>query len=159
MKKFQRSKDRRHVALMSGRAQQCQAYPDEFCKLACKTIVKEQNQEKFKGINMLSGTVKQQSINEVTKGITAIRGLEMPSPHEDLYDGYDCVDDTTGKHLDHGLAAEARKLEIDFFKNIKVYEKVPRCMARGHKVLSTPWIDINKGDAKTRNYRARLVGR
>ena len=82
----------------------------------------------------------------------------MQSPHEGLYDGYDFVDDTTGRHLDHGLAAEARKLEIDFKKK-QVYENVPRWMARGHKVISTRWIDINKGDAKTPNYPARLVGR
>ncbi len=29
----------------------------------------------------------------------------------------------------------------------------------GCKVISTKWLDINKGDAEHRNYRARLVGR
>ena len=44
--------------------------------------------------------------------------LEMPNPHDDRYVVYDFVDDTVGKHLDHGLAFAARKLEIDFFKKI-----------------------------------------
>ena len=75
---------------------------------------------------MLSDTAKEQNITHVTKEINALMALEMPTPQEELYESFDFVDDITGKPLDHKLAAEARKLEIDFFRNMKVYEKVPR---------------------------------
>ena len=90
--------------------------------------------------------------------------MEMPTPHEDLedlYEEFDFIDDVTGKPLDHELASEARRLEIEFFRNMKVYEKVARWRAQeaGGKVVTTRWIDINKGDMQNPNYRARLVGR
>ena len=42
-----------------------------------------------------------------------------------------------------------------------MYDKVPRAAATrdGCRVISTKWVDINKGDQKAPNYRARLVGR
>ena len=42
-----------------------------------------------------------------------------------------------------------------------MYEKVPRWKAREAlgKVVTTHWIDVNKGDLRNPNYRARLVGR
>ena len=40
-----------------------------------------------------------------------------------------------------------------------VYIKVPRSCAGGSKVITTRWIDTNKGDQEKPNYRARLVGR
>ena len=42
---------------------------------------------------------------------------------------------------------------------MKVYEKVPRSQAAGHKVITTRWLDVDKGDEERPNYRARLVGR
>ena len=42
---------------------------------------------------------------------------------------------------------------------MKVYDKVPRGMAArdGCNVITTRWLDINKGDQRNPNYRARLV--
>ena len=59
------------------------------------------------------------------------------------------------------MAVEARKLETQFFRNMKVHDKVPRWMAArdGCKAITTKWRDINKGDQRNPNYRARLVGR
>ena len=54
-------------------------------------------------------------------------------------------------------ATRARKLEIDFFKKHGVYKKVSR--ESWMKPITTRWIDTNKGDHQTRDYRARLVGR
>ena len=50
---------------------------------------------------------------------------------------------------------------MQLFRNMKVYDKVPRWMAArdGCKVITTKWRDINKGDQRDPNYRARLVGR
>ena len=42
-----------------------------------------------------------------------------------------------------------------------VYTKVPRSHAKNldARVWGAMWLDINKGDAKSPNYRARLVGK
>ena len=42
-----------------------------------------------------------------------------------------------------------------------VYKKVPRDVAKkmGCKVITTKWVDTNKGDTSRPNYRSRLVGR
>ena len=43
-----------------------------------------------------------------------------------LYGGCEFYDDISGVKLDHGLAVEARRKEIDFFKDSKVYTKRER---------------------------------
>jgi len=86
-------------------------------------------------------------------------------PHDEaedcLYDPYEFFDDVSGKLLNKDLATAARKLEMKFFKDMQVYEKVDRrrAAADGCRVISTKWLDVNKGDATNPNYRARLVGR
>ena len=37
-----------------------------------------------------------------------------------IYDDFDFQDDVTGGKLDHKLAVEARKLEMDFFRTLQV---------------------------------------
>ncbi len=71
------------------------------------------------------------------------------------------MDDTTGKPLEHSLAVQARKLEIEFFREMRVYEKAPRWKAdeAGCRAITTRWLDIDEGDELKPIYRARLVGR
>ena len=59
------------------------------------------------------------------------------------------------------MAVEARREEMAFFRRMGVYHKVPRSQASkdGCKVITTRWIDTNKGTNEKPNYRARLVGR
>ena len=80
---------------------------------------------------------------------------------EELYRDMEFYDDVTGQPLDYDMAVQARKTEMKFFKKMGVYTKVPRQMAKdlGCKVITTRWLDINKGDKDRPNYRARLVGR
>ena len=84
-------------------------------------------------------------------------------PHEQELsnDPFKFFDDVTGQTLDQKRAVEARKLEMQLFRNMKVYDKVPRWMAArdGCKVITTKWRDINKGDQRNPNYRGRPVGR
>ena len=85
-------------------------------------------------------------------------------PHEpagslglsDLYGNFDFYDDVSGTLLDHKLAIAARKTEIEFFKSRGVYTEVTRepCM----KVILSKWLDQNKGDNASPNYRSQLVG-
>ena len=74
---------------------------------------------------------------------------------------YEFFDDVTGQSLNQKMAREARKLVMQLFRNMKVYDKVPRRMAAqdGCKVITPMWLDINKGDQRNPNYGTRLVGR
>ena len=46
-------------------------------------------------------------------------------------------------------------------KDKQVWDKIPRAEAKsnGWKVLKARWIDINKGDDESPNYRSRLVAK
>lgn len=90
-----------------------------------------------------------------------------PHPHGEVedykhfYHGKEFYDDIYGKLLERDRAIAARKLEMDFFKRMQVHSKVDRNVAKqiGAKIITTRWIDTNKGDDKNPDYRARLVGR
>ena len=40
-----------------------------------------------------------------------------------------------------------------------VYRKVPKAQAAGKPLISTRWVDTDKGTEQCPNYRSRLVGR
>ena len=52
-------------------------------------------------------------------------------------------------------------LEMEEFFKMGVHQKVLRDVdgKMGCKVISTKWVDTNKGDASGPNYRSMLVGR
>ncbi len=164
LKEMQCSGEHEHADLTGGKARACQVYPEKFCKLVCETVMKERNQAN--GIIALLTKVdpdfEAAEATDITEEINSM--LKHPhdeDPHVTLYQEFDFVDDVSGKPLNHSLATEARRLEIEFFRKMQVYEKVPRWRAaqEGCKVITTRWIDVNKGDSQRPNYRARLVGR
>ena len=75
--------------------------------------------------------------------------------------GSSAWDDVTGADLDTKMVEEARREEIEFIRNMRVYEKVPRSWAwrAGKKVIGVRWIDVNKGDSINPKYRSRLVAK
>ena len=161
LRKMQCSRDHRHVALTGGRAGPCQKYPEEFCRKVCDTVMKEKT-----GTGAHAGFLNQISMTgaiarDVTETINNLMKHLHDQEEEDWYQGFEFFDDVTGGKLNHKLAVKARKLEMEFFKRMKVYDKVPRWMARqaGCKVISTRWLDISKGDYERPDYRLRLVGR
>ena len=70
-------------------------------------------------------------------------------------------DDVSNAELVPKLVREARELEMDYFRKLGVYERVPRShqVHTGGKIIGVRWVDVNKGDATDTNYRSRLVGR
>ena len=107
---------------------------------------------------------------DVTKVIHAIMEMEEHSHHESeeskqqrwqkLYGDMTFVDDVYGgKLLKRDKVIEARKIEMEYFRKMGVYEKVHRSKARGYKVITTRWVDTNKDVGNEDNYRSRLVGR
>ena len=70
-------------------------------------------------------------------------------------------DDLTGMKLDAGKVVEARRKEVTYIRDKRVYDKIPRQQALRSKwkIIRTRWIDINKGDDENPVYRSRLVGK
>ena len=65
------------------------------------------------------------------------------------------------RQLEAGKMKEARPKEIQYVRDMRVYDKIPRSLAtsKGWKIIKTRWIDINKGDDANLIYRSRLVGK
>ena len=63
--------------------------------------------------------------------------------------------------LDAGKVVEARAKEVAYLREKKVYDKIHRqyAMRNRWKIISTRWIDINKGDDENPVHRSRLVGK
>ena len=70
-------------------------------------------------------------------------------------------DDVSSAELNPKLVKEARDVEMQFFKSMGVYTRVPRSEQKttGGKIIQTRWVDVNKGDVSKPNYRSRLVGK
>ena len=82
------------------------------------------------------------------------------SPHDDeaardretmehLYSGKEFYGDVHGKWLDKDRAIGARRLALEFVRKMGVYTEVPRSKAGPSKVITTKWIDTDKGMQKT----------
>ena len=70
-------------------------------------------------------------------------------------------DDNSGKQLDPKMVRQARAEEMAQFRSHQVYEKVPvqEATKYGSKLITTRWVDINKGDNENPKHRSRLVAR
>ena len=70
-------------------------------------------------------------------------------------------DDISAAPLNLEMVKAARQLEIRYAEQKPVWENIPRVVAkqRGWKIVKSKWIDINKGDGKTPNYRSRMFGK
>ena len=70
-------------------------------------------------------------------------------------------DDVTGAQLDPNGVREARQEEMNFFREMKAYDRcrTSSVTEEGGKLIDVRWIDTNKGDWEHPNYRSRLVGR
>ena len=153
-----------HTHLLNGTAKACEIYPDKFCRLVCEGVKRDLDNLKWRD--------EQAAIFDITQPLGKLLKLQEQAemllqleqvcpPEEDpfsqLYEGMDFVDDVTGEPLDKDEAVKARKLEMMFFKEKGVYTKVRR--QPWMKIITTRWLDVNKGDSINWNYRARLVAR
>ena len=69
-----------------------------------------------------------------------VTGVQIHSWGKDFYD------DVSGKWLGKDLDIKARRLEIEFFRKLDVYINVCRSQAGGAKVITTRWLDTDKGN-------------
>ncbi|MBV61870.1 MAG: hypothetical protein CMH65_11270 [Nevskiales bacterium] len=75
---------------------------------------------------------------------------------------YQFRDNLTGQPLDPSMVRAARRKELEYFNSKLVWELRPRHEAKqrqGKPPISVRWVDVNKGDDVTPNYRSRLVAR
>ena len=81
---------------------------------------------------------------------------------EDEWQDEQAWDDASGEELKRSEVKRARKEEIEYVHETKLYNKVPISEAyqqTDKSPLAARWIDINKGDVDHPNYRSRLVAR
>ena len=79
-----------------------------------------------------------------------------------LTHGTVAYDDQSGTQLGPELAMEARRDEVQYFRDMRVYDKVPMedaWQAIGKAPVAARSVDINKGDEKEPRYRSRFVAK
>ena len=143
-----------HQHLMGGRAGPAARYPEGLCKAVCRGLIKAKDNQK-KNVKKLFSIRAGQKIKEE-------KGREKScEEHEHIDMEQYAVDDVTGLDLDAKEVMKARQKELQYIEDKKVWKRIPREQARknGWKVIQTRWIDINKGDIDSPNYRSRFVGR
>ncbi|MDA8582618.1 hypothetical protein N9L68_00265 [bacterium] len=71
------------------------------------------------------------------------------------------LDDMTGMNLEAGKVIDARGQDIQYVRDMRVYEEIPRAQASrsGWDLIKTRWFYLSKGDAENPNCRRRLVGK
>ena len=152
----------RHASLLNGRAKRCQVYPRDFCKAVCAGVTAQK--KLFKLGLRAEPLMSLEAMSAVSPGLEGDPSKEL---HEDtseytLEDGTVAWDDQSGAVLKPNLMIAARKEEIQYFKNMNVYEKVmlEECWEQtGKGPIDVRWVDINKGDEAQPNYRSRLVAK
>ena len=170
-----------HGHLMEGRAKAAAVYPDALCAAICRGLRIQLEHDR-------SGMVESGALHAVEVK-SMIQNGSFPSHWVEDYHELDGVakkagdkkgeemlreqlfklgvrggvcyarDDITGADLDPDLVKEARELEMKYFREMRVYDKVPREQSIGKPTVKTMWIDINKGDMKEPKIRSRLVGK
>eukprot|EP00973_Karenia_brevis_P000364 52380-Karenia_brevis.AAC.1 len=153
----------KHAPLIGGRAKACEVYPPRFCKSICRGMRQQllEDQKRAKPIDVTDVITKIiAAVEKNNVGDLALKQQDLETPHEEdnKYSGYDFYDDASGAKLDKAKTVEARALEMKFFRDKGVYTKVPRSSVKG-PIITTRWLDVNKGDESAPDYRSRLVGR
>ena len=71
-------------------------------------------------------------------------------------------DDVSGATLDPKLVRQARQEEMAYVHKMQLYDKVPiseRKRITARQPIIVRWVDSNKGDKESPNYRSRIVAR
>jgi len=128
------------------RAEKAARYPKGLCEAICRGLIKEQEWRE-------DGVQKLMALKVTDR-------VERGEHHEAEDIGY-AWDDITGETLEMKEVMKARKQEMTYVREKRVWTKIPRALAirNGWKIIQTRWLDINKGDHENPNYRSRFVGK
>lgn len=152
----------RHVRLEDGRTKQAQVYPKELCKAICLGIQKQIRADtagQFLLLESGNQNVSSKELMNVSRELeTKYQTVEEPQSTS-LEQAWD---DVSGAELDPEKVKKARAEEIEYTHKMQLYEEVPvrDCYNKtGRGPITVCWIDINKVDNQSPNYRSRLVAR
>ena len=114
LEKYQCDGAHRHVILSGEKCRKAQIYPEQFCKAILTAAAKD----------IYKQTLEKDVTEELNMLVKSLNVLEkIPDFDPSLYEDFEFIDDVSYKCLDKKLAIEARRLEIDFFRTMKVYKK------------------------------------
>ncbi|CAK0904033.1 unnamed protein product, partial [Prorocentrum cordatum] len=137
-----------HMQVVGGAAKQTAAYPARLVRTILRALKEQMRRDR--------------DASAVELAAAGPTPTEPPYPVDDLgpkeienmVEFYEETrDDIAGEILPPELVKEARKKEMDWVRNVKLYDKVPRSEmeSRGFKTVSTRWVDVNKGDKDNYN--------
>lgn len=130
-----------HAQLIGGKAKQCEHYTDKMYTAILRGMRLQLEKDGFIGALECGFNLDKEEVDF------------QADTWEEFYD------DISGALLDSGMVSKARDEELEFVRDFGVYTKVPAWESVGHPLISTRWIDINKGDVRNPFYRSRLVCR
>ena len=143
----------RHVHLMSGRAKAAQKYPPELCRAVYRGVVQQMEMD-------IAGLASIKCVGTHADHMDqSLDSVVQPNEDDDWMKYWDV---TNGKQLRAELVQAARKEEIQEIRKMKVWRKVPRdeCFAEtGKAPIKLRWVDRNKKDDVTPDYRSRIVAK
>ena len=141
-----------HQPLLSGRAEGAARYPPRLVQAICRGLLTEM---KYRDQGVKSVAVIQKlSRIAIAQRKEVEHEEEEKTRKEELSRAWD---DVSGAELNPEGVRSARKKEMDYINNKKVWTKISRTEAekKGWHVIQTKWIDVNKGDADEPLYRSR----
>ena len=152
----------KHIVLEDGRTRKAQIYPREVCRAICEGLQKQIQADtmgQFLLLEIDSKNATSDSLMNVAEELKAKYQIveEPENPELDIV-----WDDVSGAELVPAGVKKARAEEVEYIRKIRLYEKVlvEQCYQRIDKApITIRWIDINKGDVQSPNYRSRLVAR
>ena len=137
-----------HQPLVGGRAASAARYPEGLCRAICRGLIKDHKEREYKVSRVCELHPRSpQELRSWRWAATYLKSLHW--------------DDVTGMTLDGNAVMEARRKELEYINKKNVWKKIPRhvAMQSQWKVISTRWVDINKGDDERPVHRSRLVGK
>ena len=162
----------RHTQLEGkSRRREVQTYPEELCRAFVKGILIQKEMD-AQGLGLLMkndcegflgqlGLATFQEANGQGGGKHHVWRIPKEEDGNEHLKQEVAWDDVSGVDLDPQKVTQARKDEVEFYRKMGVYVKVPvsECYeVTGKQPASVRWIDHNKGDKERPNYRSRFVG-
>ena len=157
--RFQRRGQHDHAHLINYGVGPCQGHTGEFYDGTYHAVKEEFLKQIASDICNLVSKV----LNIVNSHFNDTQMLFHPHDefegHKQLHHGMEYYDDVYGKPLEKNMAIQARKLEMQFVKKKQVHSKFDRAEAKGigAKIITTRWIDTNKGDEINRDCPSRFA--
>ena len=153
-----------HVTVAGSEAKRSQIFPFTLCKAILTGFRKQLIADGrlvlgVAGVQRPEEDLSDAQLERIVRRSTAVlEGVELHHIKADE----EFKDAITGQALDPGMVRAARRRELEYFAAKTVWKKVPRSDAQkyqGKPPITVKWVDVNKGDDESPNYRSRLVAR